>query len=188
MQRAFAWWPLLLLAGGCSGLLPSEYSRTQGIWDSYPQAQRTFEDIHPYQTTLKELSTQGIDPAASPNIRLLNYADVAQRFLPDTPAVTLNDLDIGIQDCLRAKTACTGLQLHQDFKNTDHNGNFFLEFFGFKRKTDTHGWSFDGLLLVKDGIVIYKLAGGQPAINEQSEKTNWLGPLQGIGKRLLSFF
>lgn len=187
MSRSLVGVALALLAG-CSALLPTEETRTHGLWASYAEAQRAFDAIRPRQTTLDDLRGRGIVPGETPNVTLLNYADVARRFLPDTAAVSLGDLDPGIQECLHAKTACGGLQIHEEFRNTERKGNFFLEIFGFKRETETHGWSFDGLVLHKDGVVLYKLAGGQPRIHEHSEKSNPLGPVQAVVKKFVPFF
>ena len=115
------------------------------------------------------LRTLKIDPYESPNVALLNYADVARRFLPDSGAVSINDLDAGIQACLRAKTACTGLQVHQTGKTSQRDGNFLADTFNFRRHTETLGWNFDGLILLDNDLVIYKLTGGQPVIRVAPE-------------------
>ena len=179
---------MLMTLAGCSALLPSSHKIQPGSWASYGEAQKTFDAIQLQRTTLSDLKLLNIDPYGSPNISILNYADVSRRFLPDTGAMSLGDLDPNIQLCLKVKTACTAWQVHQEWRDTEHNGNFFLELFGFKQKTDTHGWSFDGLLLMHDDVVIYKLAGGQPVIREHEEKSNPLGPLGGLAKKFLGWF
>jgi hypothetical protein len=55
---------------------------------------------------------------------------------------------------------------------------------GFKRETHTEGWRFNGLILLKDDVVIYKLTGGQPVIQETENTQNPLGPVQSIGSKL----
>lgn len=40
------------------------------------------------------------------------------------------------------------------------------------------GWRFNGMLLIKDNMVVYKLISGQPLIREREQSRNPLGPLQ----------
>ena len=44
---------------------------------------------------------------------------------------------------------------------------------------------FNGVILIKGDLVVYKLTGGQPVIHEYEESKNPLGPLQGIGESKL---
>jgi len=53
-----------------------------------------------------------------------------------------------------------------------------------RRETHSSGWRFTGLLLIKDGVVLYKLAGGQPFIHEIAQTEDMLGPLQALGSKL----
>ena len=168
-------------------MLPGSSAVVDGNWQSYADAQKAFEAIKPHETTRFQLQALKIDPYSSPNVAVLNYADVARRFLPDSGAVSINDLDVGIQACLRAKTACTGMQVHQTGKTSQRDGNFLSDTLGFRRHTETLGWNFDGLILLDNDVVIYKLIGGQPAIREHAEERNPLGPLQAIAKKFIGF-
>ena len=67
----------------------------------------------------------------------------------------------------------------------DRNGSFWLDLLGFRRETHTQGFRFNGLVLLKDRVVVYKLTGGQPVIHESEEANNPLGPVQSIGSKLL---
>lgn len=60
-----------------------------------------------------------------------------------------------------------------------------LDVLGFSRETVTTGWKFNGLILLKNGVVIYKLTGGKPSIAEHEESRNPLGPVQVVGQKLL---
>lgn len=178
---------LAVLTAGCSSLLPESSTVVDGNWQSYAEAQHTFDGIKPYETTLSDLKALKLDPYTSANVAVLNYADVARRFLPDSGAMSINDLDVGIQACLRAKTACTGLQVHQTGKTSQRNGNFFADTLGFHRHTESLGWNFDGLILVQNDLVVYRVTGGQPVIHEHADERNPLGPLQNIAKKFVSF-
>ena len=174
----------LCLLAGCGTLLPRGESVAQSPWASFAEAQQTFDKIVPYQTTVEGLRQLKLDPEKYPNITLLNYSDVLRRFIP-SPATDVNDLDPGVQDCIRAKSACKGYEVDQKTLTRTRYGNFLADFLNFKRKVDIVGWRFNGVVLIKDQLVVYKLTGGQPSIHEHEESKNPLGPLQGIGESRL---
>ena len=165
---------------GCSGLLPKEKSTTVGIWDTYEAAQNTFDKIIPYHTTLDELRMLNINPQNNSNITILNYADITSRFISGL-AVDGYALDSGVKECILAKTNCKGYEINEKVMRSKRYGNFWADLLNFKRKTDIVGWHFNGMILVNNQIVIYKLSSGQPFIHEKIEKKNPLGPLQSGG-------
>lgn len=81
-----------------------------------------------------------------------------------------------------ANTACKGYEIDQRLIKRKRYGNFWADILNFKRKVDVIGWRFNGVILIKDSLVVYKLTGGQPAIHELEENKNPLGPFQGIGE------
>jgi hypothetical protein len=178
---------LVTLAGsGCSSMLPQSTSITQSPWASYREAQLTFDKIIPGQTTNAELHDLQLDPEANPNIAILNYSDVLQKFVPHA-SISMADLDSGVRDCISAKTVCKGYSISQKSTVKNREGNFFADILGFHRETHITGWSFNGLILMKDGVVIYKLTGGQPQIREHENVKNPLGPVMGLGQKLFGF-
>ena len=177
---------LCLFLEGCSGLLPKSAQVTASPWQSYREAQLTFDKIIPGQTTAPELQDLHLDPQQYPNIAILNYSDVLRRFVPHA-SISMNDLDAGVRECLSAKTLCTGYEVSQKAMSKKREGQFIPDVLGFHRETSITGWSFTGLILVRNGVVIYKLTGGQPSIAEHEEVTNPLGPIQSIGQKLLGF-
>jgi hypothetical protein len=174
------------LLGGCAGLLPKSASVTASPWVSYREAQLTFDKIIPGHTTSGELEILRLDPQSQPNIAILNYSDVQRRFVPHA-SISVDDLDAGVRECLNAKTLCTGYEVNQKVVNKKRDGQFIPDVLGFHRETAISGWSFNGLILMKNGVVIYKLTGGQPAIAEREQVTNPLGPIQMIGQKLFGF-
>lgn len=172
---------LMLSLTGCSALLPRGDHAVEGPWTSFEEAQQTFDAITPYQTRLEDLKKLGLDPVSTPNITLLNYSDVVNRFVPAT-AVNSVELDAGVSDCVKAKMACRGFEIDQRHIKRNRIGGFWADFLNFKRRTNVDGWHFRGMLLIKDDVVVYKLVGGQPLIRETEHNTNPLGPLQGIGE------
>ncbi len=176
LQSIFA--VLLLLAlEGCSSVLPQSESTTVNPWTSYKQMQEMFDAIVPHQTTVEDLKAMKLDPHANPNIVILNYSDILRRFIP-SPSINSHDLDLGVQECIKAKMDCEGYEINQSVMESNRYGNFFADFLNFKRQTDIVGWRFNGIVLIKDNVVIYKLTGGEPAVHKNEERVNPLGPLQ----------
>lgn len=173
-----------LCLAGCSSLLPSSDIVIEGQWNSFEDGQKTFDTIIPYQTTTQDLKSLGLDLKSTPNVTLLNYSDVLQRFIP-SPSINSEELDTGVRDCLKAKMACRGFEINQRVVNRNRIGNFWVDFLGFKRKIDVTGWHFRGMVLIKDKLVVYKLVGGQPMIHELETSENPLGPFQGVGESTL---
>jgi hypothetical protein len=174
----------LCLLAGCTSLLPRSKEITASPWQTYREAQKAFDRIVPGKTTTAELRELSLDPEVMPNIAILNYSDVLRRFMLNQ-SVTLSDLDHGVQQCVMAKTVCRGYEINQRLVKKHRNGSFWLDFLGFKRETHVEGWRFNALLLLMDDVVIYKLTGGQPVIQESEHSQNPLGPVQSIGARLM---
>lgn len=173
---------LLLLLGGCASLLPRGEAQTSKPWNDFNQAYAAYERIEPYVTTTAQLKAEGIDPLTTPNVIILNYADIVRRLVP--PAGSDVPLDRGIRDCLSAQAECRGYEVEQRHIDRKRVGNFWLDFLDFRRETVTTGWRFNMLLLIVNGRVVYKLWGGQPEIAETEVTRNPLGPLQSIGQTL----
>jgi hypothetical protein len=177
---------LLLTTVGCSSLLPRSEETTHSAWQTYQEAQKAFDSIEPGKTTVSELKAMSLDPSNNANISILNYADVLRRFLV-SQAVTFNDLDTGVLECVSAKIQCRGFEIEQKAVKRHRNGNFWLDILGFKKETHIAGWRFTGLVLLKGDVVVYKLTGGQPAIIEQQNTNTPLGPVQSLASRFLSW-
>ena len=178
---------LILLAAalvcGCSGLLPKTKEVTKSPWPTYQAAQDAFDKIIPGQTTIAELRQMSMDPSSNPNIAILNYADVMRKFMLNQ-SFSINDLDNGVRECVTAKVACRGFEINQSLLEKNRQGNVMLDVLGFYRETATTGWRFNGLIQLKDDIVVYKLTSGQPAIAQTDEAKNPLGPVQALSSRL----
>ena len=169
---------------GCSSMLPHGTSKVDGPWASFEQAQQTFDSIIPHRTTIEDLKALKLDPHSNPNISILNYSEVMRRFVPNA-SISVDSLDGGVWECISAKTACQGYEVTQKSIKRKRTGNFWSDFLNFRREVDVTGWSFTGVLLIKDNVVVYKLISGQPLISEQENNRNPLGPLQGAGEAAL---
>src|SRR3954466_11433536 len=149
----------LLALSGCSALLPQSKETsgpTGGGWKSYQDAQSTFDRIEPGKTTAAELASMQLDPRANPNVTVLPRHELLQRCIINQ-SVAMTDLDTGVRECLEAREKCRVLEVNQTATQTKRTGNAALDVAKLYRETHTSGWRFCGLLLVKDGVVVYKL-------------------------------
>lgn len=162
---------------GCSALLPTAKQETKSPWKSYYDVKLAFDKVVPGQTTPRQLKTLGFDLYSTPNVTILNYLDIAVT----TQSLKREELDAGLLTCLSAKTNCIGYQLQPQFIDNKRYGNFFLDILNFRRKTRQVGWQVKALFIVVEDIIVYKLWGGNPNINVESDAINPLGPLQDAG-------
>ncbi len=167
---------LVLLLSGCAAWLPSSQTTPKSPWKSYEEAKTAFDQIRPSQTRTSDLKALGFDPS-SPNVRVLTYLDVIQRFIPNQ-SITKEDLAEAVRDCLEAKDGCRALELELDVVKGKRTGNVLLDIFGFVRKNRETGWRFKALLVLRDDLVVYKLSSGEPTVDRFEERVKPLGPLQ----------
>jgi hypothetical protein len=171
---------------GCSSLLPKS-KETAGdaktAWQSYQDAEQAFDSIVPGKTTLAELAALKLDPRKNPNIHVMQRYEIMQRFIVNS-TVTMDELDDGVRACLAADTGCVGWDIDQRAMQQKRVGNAALDMMKMRRETHRYGWRFTALLLIKDGVVLYKLSGGQPLIHEVAQSEDALGPLQAVGSKL----
>src|SRR3954463_16631255 len=183
MHRSIAALLACLLTAACTSLLPKSKEVTASPWQTYQDAQETFDKIIPGHTTIADLRVMSLDPGSNANIAILNYADVMRKFMVNQ-SFSINDLDNGVRDCVTAKAACRGFEINQSQMEKNRQGNVVLDVLGFYRETQTTGWRFNGLILLKEKVVIYKLTGGQPILQGTEENKNPLGPVQALGQRM----
>ena len=171
----------LVTLSGCMALLPRSESGAKSQWANFDSATQNFNRIKPYETDKSQLAALGMDPVSNPNVTILNYSDVIRRFIPSS-AVASENLDRGISECIAAKNECSAYEIDVKTLQKKRNGNFWLDALNFKRHTDISGWRFTGLIVMKGDLVVYKLSGGQPRIQEAEVTRNPLGPFQGFSE------
>jgi hypothetical protein len=165
------------LLAGCAKMLPISKGTADSPWRSFVEAKAAFDAVIPYQTTRQDLVALQFDPYRASNITILNYLDVITRFMPNT-AITPDDLDMGVRDCIDAKIDCQAYEIKLYKLRNRRVGNVFLDLFRFKRIAHKSGWNFDALFLLKGDTVVYKIWSGKPVIDETVYRKNPLGPLQ----------
>ena len=172
---------LLLFCMSCAKLLPSSKKTLKSPWADYESAKRDYMKIVPGVTTVADLKKLGFDPNLVPNIRIMSTTEVIGIFIPNS-SIVMESLAPGIQECIRSKDRCTAYIIEPSIVGNKRTGNFWADFFTFKRVTNTNGWKFRGLIAIVDDVVTYRdPAGGQPLIREEEIQKKPLGPLQDIG-------
>jgi hypothetical protein len=169
-----------LLTSGCGSLLPSTKQTSKSHWDSFEDAKAAFDKITPYKTTAGEMQELGFDPFSKPNIKILNYVDIINRFMPNS-SIKKEDLDQGIQECINAKSGCQAYEFAPQVLKSRRHGNVLLDLLNFRRNVNESGWRFEAFIVLVDNIVVYKMWGGNPIIDQNKESKNPLGPLQNSG-------
>ena len=178
--------PVLCLTGllaGCASLLPSSEQQVSNSWNNFEDVKKSYDQIVPYTTDMETVRKLGFDPFKTPNMQILNHAQVVSAVLP-SPLLDRNDIPRGIQDCMHAKEGCIGYLMEPSRLDRKRVGNFLLDFLNFKRDTLITGWKFGALIVVVNDKVVYKQWSGNPRIEETELRRNPLGPLQGVGESL----
>ena len=172
---------LALMTSGCTTLLPRGSSVSPSPFGSYAEADAAAARIVPFETQLKELKALGFDPDDGRNVTLIPYPDLLARLVPYS-GVPLDSLDPGIRRCIEARSACRAYIFHFDQQTRKREGSFWTDFLNVSRTTRTVGWSFDALVVVADGRVLFRNTGGQPHAIRVDRSVNPLGPFQGAGE------
>lgn len=170
---------MVVSLAGCGNALPREEDNVHSRWNSFEEAMADYEKIVPFETTRKELTELGFDPYTQPNIRILSYLDIIQRFMPNQ-SISMDDLDEAVSFCIKSRAKCIAYEAHPQKTKSKRVGNVALDLMTFKRRTLRSGWSFYALILMNDGIVVYKVWSGEPIVSGEKIRKNPLGPLQGL--------
>ena len=182
LKRSFSFVFVLgawVLLPGCASLLPSTLTNS-AQFVSFDEARMTIEALVPYQSDVSTLASLGIDPLQQPNTLILTHSDITRRVITGN-LQTKDDLDKGIQDCLKAGDACRGWEINASRIARIRQGSFFMDFVNLKRTTATSGWRFNATILLVNGLVVHRTWGGQPSVLEVEVRRNPLGPLQDGG-------
>ena len=168
-----------LLAAGCGSLLPRAHTESP-IFQTFDAARQAIDALEPSRSGLADLKERGLTPDQQPNTVILTQADIVRKVF-NGGVLGKDDLDPGIVTCINARTACRGWELNVARITKARTGNFFPDFFNFKRRTETTGWRFNALILLVNDVVVYRGWGGQPVVNEVEVTNNPLGPFQDMG-------
>jgi len=165
---------LLTMQVGCGALLPRGKAITESPWQEYAAAKESFDRITVGVTTVEALKDLGFDVKSSPNLKVMNYLDIAAT----VQAIPIRELDPGLQACLRARADCRAYVFEPRRIYTKRVGNFWLDILNFRRKSHETGWRFKALIVFVNHHVAYKLSSGEPQIDQFQDQINPLGPFQ----------
>lgn len=170
----------LLLLAGCGGLLPRGSAETPPVFEGFEQAEGAAKRIVGLKTRVEELKALGFDPNGA-NVTVIPYPDIVARLAP-YPGVPVDQLDPGVRECIEAQAACRGYLFHFEHQNRRRQGSFWLDFLNLRRNTYVTGWWFDALIVVSDGVVLFRNYGGQASTDRTERQVNPLGPFQPAGE------
>lgn len=166
-------------APGCATLLPRANNQEPSRFSSYEAARATFEQIVPYQTSLEDLSRLGFKVDRSANLERIPYPQWINWLMGQN--APHDEADPGIRDCMAAQVECQAYVFRFSRVDSERRGSFLADFFNFKRNTYVHGWRFEGTVLVRGHVVLFRTDRGQPWIELYENRTNPLGPFQSMG-------
>lgn len=171
---------LVLVGCGGLGLLPYQTDIQNTKFRSYKQVAEAYDEITPGATRISDLTGMGFDSMSTPNVEMLSYLGVIERFMP-RDSIKFDDLDPAVQGCIEARERCTALVFRPERLHRERTGNWFLDVLGFERTTVNYGWSAEVVLLLLDGRVAYKVMSGRPNIQDYHDQVSPLGPFQDLG-------
>jgi len=178
-------WHALLAAlfflGGCTGLLPRGSSVTPSPFQTFGEAQTAVERLEPFRTREADLPAQGFDPKEGKNVTQIAYPEIVARLAPHS-GVPINSLDAGIRACIEARAGCRAYLFRFDRLSRKREGGFWVDFLNIQRVTHTTGWWLETLVVVSDGVVLFRNYSGEAHIEKVERQTNPLGPLQSAGE------
>lgn len=172
---------LVLFLAACGSLLPRGSTESQSGFASFEDARDAIERVKPYETTVAQLKGLGFDVQDAANVRQIPYPEVVARLAPN-PSVPLSMLDPGIRDCIEARQLCRAYEFSFGQQDSRREGSFWADFLNFRRRTEISGWKFQGLIVARDGVVLFRNHGGEPHIKQTERQSNPLGPLQPAGE------
>ena len=172
---------LSLVGCGGLGLLPHDTQVSGSAnFQTYQQVASAYTDIVPGTTRQEDLPKLGFDTATTPNVEILSYLGVIERFMPNS-SISFDHLAQPVQACIEAQDRCSAYVFHPQHIESQRTGNIFLDVLGFERETLDTGWQAEVVLLIQDGHVAYKVMSGRPKIEATHDSVQPLGPLQDIG-------
>ncbi len=171
----------MLGLGACTAhILPQKHELAITSFKTFDQTRSGYDKVVVNQTTIADLKALGFDPDRSANIQQVTYLDIVQAFLPrqDMPFSTV---PTSVQTCVAAQNRCIGYLVAPKVSDTARTGSIFLDFFNFRRRSETKGWQASTIFVLLDGVVVYKLWSGEPNIHTITTTVNPLGPAQDLG-------
>jgi len=183
LQTCFAALLTVVLLGACSSWLPVLQREVSNPWADFAAVKRSFDEIVPFQTSMRQVRALGFDPDKTPNMHMLNQAQVIEAVLP-SPLQERSTVPQGVIQCMQAGATCMAYAMEPSRIEQRRVGNFVLDFVNFHRQSVTTGWKFSALIVVIDNQVVYTQWSGEPQIHTTIDRKNPRGPLQNFDESL----
>jgi hypothetical protein len=169
---------LSLFLSACSSPLPKGEDTIKSPWNSFAEVKDAYDKIILHNTDTSGLQELGFDPYSTPNVKILSYLDIIERFSPNS-LVKKEDLPPSVETCLSFREQCIAYQASPSVNKTERVGSLFKDLLKFERKEVATGWYFNALIVIDRDIAVYKIWNGVPIIDQQKSRKNPLGPIQG---------
>ena len=179
MRTSFFGGVLLLVLAGCAGILPRESTVSPSQFQTYEQMSASYSGIQLGITRLNELPALGFGTQTTPNIEVLSYSQIINRFLP-AEGMTLQQAPAPVRACIKAQFRCSAYVFRFQHSTRKRTGGVVPDILGIERNTVSSGWSAEVVLLLEDDVVVYKMISARPFIQERTDKSKPLGPLQDL--------
>lgn len=172
---------VLVILSGCTSLLPRGSSVTPSPFQTFEQARAAVERLAPFRTRETELAALGFDPREGKNVTQIAYPEIVARLAPHS-GVPIDHLDAGIRACIEARAGCRAYLFRFDQVSRKREGGFWVDFLNIRRVTHTTGWWFETLVVVSEGVVLFRNYSGEAHMDKLERQTNPLVPLQSAGE------
>lgn len=168
---------MAFLQVGCKSMSAKGRAKVETKWKTFDAAKHDFDHIKPNETMTEDLVYLGFHPCGNPNVRVLTYLEVMNRFVPNS-SVKMEDVPQPVRDFIAAQEKGCAYEVEVIDERSKRYGNLLLDVLSFDRKTCYQGWNFKALVLVKDDVVVYTMWSGQPKTERHERKVRPLGPVQ----------
>lgn len=168
----------VLFLSSCGSPLPRGQDTIKSPWNNFAEVKEAYDKIILHVTDTDSLQELGFDPYSTPNVRILSYLDIIERFSPNS-LVKKEDLPPSVNTCLSFREQCIAYEASPGVNKTERVGSLVKDLLKFERKEIETGWSFNALIVIDRDIAVYKIWNGVPIIDQEKSRKNPLGPLQG---------
>lgn len=181
----FALFPLAVILTGCATMMPSKITTITSLCKDYAEAKAVYDSLEPHKTTLADLAKTCLSPSQS-NTNLLSGRIIQQMFLP-SPAVKLENLPKGIQQCLQNLESCGGFESFLKDTKDKGVGNFALRAFRCKRDNLVKGPDAVFQFFLMGELMVFKDHVGKADVNIVFQERNPLCLLQEPGDIIMKY-
>ena len=173
-------WGLALVGCSSGKLLPHSSNNSSASFQTYEQVVAAYSAVRPGETRTPDLAGLGFDTATGANAESLTYIGIGNRFLLQVDKPT-SHIPPQVEGCIKTHERCAGFVFRLQRLESHRIGNVLVDAFGFKKIVVDSGWTAEVMLVLQDGVVIYKIMSGRPRLEQTRDIVQPLGAVQDIG-------